>query len=117
MRPMSLGDRIVIGAIAGVMGAVLGLVAAFLLAFAFESPPALRPIAIFSAVFFFVIGAVRGPDAGFFVGDALSALIQIGADDHEIGGGREGHGKPGAWSSVWLLATWGAIVLAIAWRA
>jgi hypothetical protein len=98
-------------------GTLIGLVVALLAAVALASPPAFLAIAIFSAAYFFCIGAVRGPDAGFFVGEALSALGVIGAAEAGAipGEQRQDH-RPSAWRSVWLLGIWLVVVVLVTWR-
>jgi hypothetical protein len=118
VRPLSIWDRIVFGSIAALVGGVLGLLAAVLGAVAFDSPPAWRTVLTFSLVFFFCVGAARGPDAGFLMGEALSAIGGIGAAEAGVAlGDTEGHDKPRSWRSAWLLGTWLAVVAVLTWRA
>jgi hypothetical protein len=117
LKSLSLWDRAVFGAISGVVGALLGLAVALLGAVAFDSAPAWRAISVFSAVYFFAMGAIRGADAGFFVGDALSAVAAVAATEvGAIPGDTERRDKPSAWGSVWSLGAWLTIVAVIAWR-
>jgi hypothetical protein len=117
VRSLSLWDRVVFGSISAIVGAVLGALAAFLAAVAFDSSPEWTRVTGFSILFFFGVGALRGPDAGFFVGQAFSAVAGIGAVEVGVAsGGTEYRDEPRSWNSVWLLGVWLAVVTALAWR-
>lgn len=118
-RSASTWDRIVFAAIAGFFGAILGLVAGLLAAMIFGTQAGLAASVSFSVIYFSVVGAVRGPDTGFLVAEALSA---IGA---AIRGGSASNGfiypdpvsyGPRAWRAVWTLVVWLCVVLVITWR-
>jgi hypothetical protein len=118
-KSFSTWDRIVYGAIAGFFGAIFGLVASLLAAMIFGTLAALSSVVIFSVIYFSLIGVVRGPDAGFLVAEALSA---IGA---AIRGGSASNGfiypgpvsyGPRAWRPVWTLVVWLGLVGLITWR-
>ena len=114
---MTTWDRVVYGAIAAAFGAILGAVAAVMVAFGLHAHAIAWSIAQFSADYFFAVGFVRGPDGGFFVGDALSALAAMGAA--EVGGipsERPSAEKPDSGSSVYLLVVWLLVVAVLAWR-
>ena len=117
MKPLSIPDRIVFGAISALIGVALGAVAALLAAVALDTSPPVRVVLIFSAAYFFCVGAVRGADAGFFVGEAMSALGAIGAAEAGMMPGNAlEHDKPSAWRSIWLLGVWLLLVSFITWR-
>ena len=77
---LAFRDRIAYGAIAMVFGVLLGSVAAIFLVFEFDTA-FLWQVVVFSALFFFAVGFVRGADAGSFAGQSLGAAVAVAADD------------------------------------
>jgi hypothetical protein len=117
LAALSVWDRIVFGALSGLVGALLGIVAGFLAAVFLDFVPFAPAAVIFSTLYFFCIGAVRGPNAGFFAGEALGVVGALGAAEAGvIPGNSLEHHQPSAWSSVWLLGVWFAIVVLLMWR-
>src|SRR6478672_8758042 len=76
-QPLRLSDRVVLGLVSGFMGAILGGALAIVVAFAFHERSIAWSIVPVSGLYFFLFAAVRGPDAGFFVADALGAVGSI----------------------------------------
>lgn len=117
-KPLTFWDRTVYGAISAAFGTLLGLAACACLIFAFRSSMPIRAILFASAVYFFVVGMVRGADAAFFVVEAFTSVA--GAAFAETGAiPRPGQGSDNrwaAWSSPVLLVGWIVIVGVIAWR-
>lgn len=115
----SFGGRLVGAVISAMAGALLGLLGAFVAGLALDRPPTFVAIALLSALYFGVIGLVRGPDAGFVAGDVLR-VIWAGVQA-EVGGParaerEEGRDQPRAWRSTGLLLVWVAGVLVVALR-
>jgi hypothetical protein len=113
-------DRVVYGVIAALFGSLLGLGAALCLFFVFYDGLSFPWMVLVSAVYFFVIGAIRGPDAGFIVGEAFSAITGVAAAE----AGFAANTAPSAnsqqsstWKSPVLLALWVLIMLFVAWKA
>ena len=73
MRATTIWDRLLLGSISAVAGALLGCVLAFLVALAFKQFHASMVIA--SAAYFFVVGFVKGVAAGDFAGEALGVTV------------------------------------------
>lgn len=80
MRSTTIWDRLILGCISAIAGALLGCVLAFVAALAFEKFHA--SIIIASAAYFFAVGFVKGVAAGDFAGEALgvtlSAVVAMG---------------------------------------
>lgn len=73
--PISLWDRILLGAMSAVAGAVLGLAVAFvvfLLIGSFHGT-----LVGVSAIYFFAIGYLKGSHAGHFAGEAIWAVVAL----------------------------------------
>lgn len=110
---LTLWDRIVYGGIAAMFGLTIGCGSAVL---------ALRTtghfswnIVRFSAVFFFLVGFVRGAFVGDFVGDALTLLFGIGAA--EAGIAPSGLKGPQGRQAIVLIVVYVAWVVVLALRA
>jgi hypothetical protein len=118
-KPLAVWDRIVYGAIAAVFGALLGLGACLCLFVVFHGNMPVRWIVLASAVYFYVVGFVRGSNAASLTGEALTVVG--GAAMAEAGaypGNLQNSNSPwSSWSSPVLLVAWGAMVCLIAWRA
>lgn len=118
MKPLRLSDRIVLGFVSGCIGAILGGLAAVFVAFGLRADAIAWSIVPVSGLYFFAIGAIRGPDAGFFVGDALSV---IGAASVSAAGAIPGESphaeRPSAWGSTWLLVAWLVMIAILGCRA
>lgn len=116
-QPLRLSDRLVLGFVSGFMGAILGGALAIVIAFAFHERSIAWSILPASSLYFFLFAAVRGPDAGFFVADALGA---VGSVAETTAGVIPGQGvqsaKPSAWGTAWPLAAWLVMVAVLAWR-
>jgi hypothetical protein len=109
----------VFGLISGATGTLLGLAAAFLAGQSLAQPPAYGSVAWFSGLYFAAVGWVRGPDAGFLVGEVLR-VVWAGAQA-ELGRPHpsersEQQDQPVAWRSTGLLLAWVGVVLLLAWR-
>jgi hypothetical protein len=116
--PLAIRDRAAYGFIAAAFGVLLGLGASLCLFFAFHSSIPVRWIVLASAIYFFIIGAVRGADAAFFTAEAITvvagaALVETGVAP-ETGGRSDS--RWASWSSPVLLMVWLAIVGVLAWR-
>lgn len=118
MKPLRLSDRIVLGFVSGCIGAILGGIAAVVVAFGLRAGAIAWSILPVSGLYFFAIGPLRGPDAGYFVADALSAIGVVGAS---AAGGIPGESsqpdRPAAWGSTWLLVGWLVMIAILGWRA
>nr|WP_295785233.1 hypothetical protein [Rhodoferax sp.] len=79
---LTLWDRLVYGSIAAMFGLVIGCGSALLAFFAVGHSS--WNIVLFSAVFFFLVGFVRGAFVGDFVGDTLTLLFGIGATEVDV---------------------------------
>jgi hypothetical protein len=113
---MSGWDRTVYGLISGAFGCLLGLGASFCGFFAFGHSPFSWMILV-SAGYFFVVGALRGPDAGFVAGDAVSVVAAAAAAETGVvpGAGSNSH-QPSSWQSTATLAGWALIMAVLAWN-
>lgn len=108
---MTLGDRGTHGLLSALFGLMLGGAAWAIAHWLMVSPPSWRGILIFSGVFFFVAGIVRGPDAGSIVGTAVFALFTIFMTANSHYDSRlepDDDRPPGEWTSVIWLAVWAA---------
>lgn len=115
--PLSVWDRIVFGAIAAAFGCLLGLGAALCGFFAFDGSPPVRWMVLASAVYFFAVGLVRGPEAGFLAGETLGALASVAAvEAGAVPGTFDSSQQPESWKSPALLVVWAVIMILMAWR-
>ena len=119
VKAPSVWDRIVFGAISGVCGAILGLAAALLVAMVFRTSAGVAASVVCSTLYFFCVGFLRGPDAGFLVAEALSAaglLVRAGTVE-SMGVPPEDHrDHPRNWAAPWLLLAWFVMVVLVTWR-
>ena len=118
LKPLTVSDRLVYGAIAAAFGVLLGLGASLCLLFAVHEGLPFRWIVLASAAYFFFVGAARGPDAAFFTGEAITAVGGVAlAEAGAIPGTERNSSRWGSWSSPVLLLVWIAIVGVLAWKA
>lgn len=111
-------DRLVLGFVSGFIGAILGGALAIVIAIAFHERSIAWSILPASGLYFFLFAAVRGPDAGFFVADALGAVGSIAETTAGVIPGQDVQsGKPSAWGTAWPLTAWLVMVAFLAWRA
>ena len=118
-EPLTLRDRALFGALSACLGLVLGFALSIVLVLLLHGMPPMRAVVVFSGLLFFCAGFIRGADAGFFVGDALSAVGLISAVETGAAGhvdGLTGDDQPKAWSSAAWLTTWLVGVVVIIWR-
>jgi hypothetical protein len=116
-NPLSIWDRFVYGCISAAFGALFGLGAALFVFLVFHNTSPVRSLVLVSAAYFAAVGAVKGPDAGFMVGDALSAAAgAAAADAGEQLAGPSDLQQPSSWQSPALLVIWGLVMAAIAWK-
>ncbi len=118
VKPLTLSDRLVSGAVAALFGSMLGASMAVLAAVATGGSIAVTAIAIASAAYFCAIGLIRGPDGGYFVGEAFGAVA--GATAAEAGAApvaASNASTPRAWNSVGLVIGWCLLMLLVAWIA
>lgn len=111
-RPLRarLWDRLVFGAISGAFGAVFGVAAGLLAAMLFRTSAALVPVVIFSGGYFFCVGALRGADAAFVVGEGLHvAEMAVRAQARMVPEPKNDE-TPGTWRAPALLVIWLAFV-------
>jgi hypothetical protein len=114
----SVWDRVVYGAISGALGSLLGLGAAMCLFVVFYDGLSFRWMGFASALYFFVVGVFRGPDAGFVVGEALSAITGVAAAEAGfIAVSNSNSQQPSIWKSPLLLGVWALLMLLVAWKA
>ena len=118
-KPLSAWDRTVYGAISAIFGVLFGLGSCLCIFVAFDGSPPVRWIVLTSAIYFFVVGVVRGQDAALFMGEALTtvaaaALAETGA---VTGASRGSKRRFGSLSSPVLLLIWVTIIGLLAWRA
>jgi hypothetical protein len=67
----SISERILLGCLSAVIGAILGLAVALVVAVVWDH---FRAVIVFvSAAYFFGVGFIKGSDAGDFAGEALGA--------------------------------------------
>lgn len=120
MNHVSVWERTVFGAISGLFGGILGLAAGLLAAMLFQTGAGLAAVVIFSVIYFFCIGAVRGPDAGFVAGEAFMAMSaavrSFSASNGLIYRDPGSYDQPRAWRSVGVLVAWIGLVAVITWR-
>lgn len=114
---LTIWDRTVFGSIAAFFGAGVGVVVA-VPAMLLRDPPAYNTlIVLFSGLFVFVVGAVRGSVAGEFIGEALSWLCTIiVAGSVALGGGvPTSTNNPPVPVSLWLLVAFvvGVVLLGV----
>lgn len=87
----------------------------------FRTAAGVMPSALFSVLYFFCVGAIRGPDAGFLVGEVLHAVgMAVRAEAANNGvfpDQTEGEGQPRAWRSLWLVVIWLLMLAVITWHA
>lgn len=110
-KPLTFGDRLDYACIAAFAGLVIGGCAALVVVF-FVGSTSWGVIA-FSVAYFFAIGFVRGPDAGDFAGDALTAVVGAGAATAEIV--PEGLEEPKGRTALILVVIYVAGVVLLAW--
>ena len=115
--PLTLWDRIMLGAVAGVIGAIAGALAVGALAWSLRSHHVAWAIVPASSLYFFAVAVIRGPDAGFFLGDAISMVTQASRDDlPDPRRDPPETARHAQWSSVWILAGWLLLTAVLAWR-
>ena len=105
--------------LSGGIGVVLSLALSTVLVLVLHDFPPFAAVAIFSGLLFFCAGFIRGADAGFLVGDALSAIGVISAVETNAADRVEellGDDKPKAWSAVAWLTFWLLGVVLLVWR-
>jgi hypothetical protein len=118
---MSGRDRTAYGLISGAFGCLLGLGAALCAFFAFNHSP-IGWMVLVSGAYFSVVGALRGPDAGFVVADALSIVAGVGAAETGVvpGAGSDSlqpsSHQPSSRQSPATLAGWALIMAVMAWK-
>ncbi len=117
-----LADRLQFGLVAACFGAVLGALAA-LLVLALAAATGL-PLAGtwgmvgYSVAFLFVVGVVRGAEAGDTAADGLGALagLLLGALGTAAGGAPTADGRPAARGAWWWGVAWLAGLGLLAWQ-
>lgn len=104
--PISLWERILLGALSAVAGAVLGVVVAFLVSLVVERFHGVM-VGV-SAIYFFAVGYLKGAHAGDFAGEAVLAIVAlaVASDDREVPKGA----SAGAAPSILL---WGGYALSL----
>ena len=113
---LSMWDRTVYGAISSAFGCLLGLGASLCTFLVFHDCP-IRWMVLVSAVYFFFVGAVRGPDAGFVMGEALSAVTgAVASETGFVAGIQQNSQQPNSWTSPATLVAWALIMAFVAWR-
>ena len=110
---LTLWDRLVYGCIGAMFGLVIGCGSAALALF--TTGHSSWNIVPFSAVFFFLVGLVRGAFVGEFVGDTLTLLFGIGAAEASIA--PDGLKGPQGRLAIALVVVYLAGVVLLAWRA
>jgi hypothetical protein len=118
-KPLSAWDRMVYGAIAAAFGVLLSLGACVCLLFAFSGTPPVRWIVLSSAVYFFIVGAVRGARAADLTREAATVVGGVAMAETGAIPGATGNSDSmwSAWSSPVLLCTWLALVGILTWWA
>lgn len=118
---MRVWDRVVFGAIASAFGAALGLGVALVAAMIFRTTAGLFTCVLFSVICFFAVGTVRGPDAGFLVGEVLHVAgmaVRAEAVDNAVLPDRAEHqDQPRSWRSFWLVVVWVIGIAVLTWLA
>lgn len=118
-QPPSLRDRLVFGAISGLFGAVLGLAAGLVAAMLFRTSAALAAVVVLSAIYFFCVGVVRGPDAAFLVAEAFHAAEMAvraqAATNGVFPDPAQREERLEAWGAAGLLVIWLAMVGVLTW--
>jgi hypothetical protein len=109
MRPSTLWDRLMLGSISAVAGALLGSVLALFVALASEQFHASMVIA--STAYFFVVGFVKGAAAGDFAGEALGVTVSAVAAMGSAAVDPTSAARTGSASSIALWVGYCAVVV------
>ena len=116
---MSAWDRVVFGAIAGGVGAIVGVIVAvvFLMFGAAHGLGFDVRVVLFSALYFFAVGAARGAVAGEVFGEASAWFLSFLAAGGHVAVDARSSARTGAGSSAAVLVLYLAGLAALAvWR-